>query len=121
MLMNDKIIGALSGMVLTVTILSVLGMVTAHGNNIIENNDNGFDHIGMHNSMMRFGDEDGEFHCSMMKDSKDYEEMHEMMESHMGLSLDEMDQDGDGLCDICGMQVEDCANMRNHHRDKEWR
>lgn len=44
--------------------------------------------------------------------------MHSGTQGHMqAMSVEEMDQDGDGVCDFCGMSVEHCQKMTDMHQD----
>lgn len=83
--MNDKLIGIIIGAALTLGVVGIVGNLTlAHADDSIESN------YGMHGSMMGHG-----MHHGMMS----------------GMSLEEMEGDGDGACDVCGMPVEECLEM----------
>lgn len=85
--MNQRIQGILLGIVLTIIIVSAVGIVIAHSQNAVANTGN--------------KPETAEYDCMQC----------------IGLSLDEMDEDNDGLCDYCGMSVELCAEMFSGHED----
>jgi len=109
--MSEKLTGMLLGVIITVTILSAFGLVMAHLNDgDTTEADNGVSepgHMSMGSGMMMMH--------GMYED--DHDEMHEhcpMMEGiehHENMSLEEMDKDGDGLCDFCGMSIESCLSM----------
>lgn len=111
--MNGKFTGMLFGVVLTLGFLSAIGLVMAHINEDDLENDypEMMGHMDMSHRMMMHGmhydehDESDEWEhmksCPMMKD----------FEGHEDMTIEDMDPDGDGLCDICGMQIEMCLNM----------
>ncbi len=112
--MNDKLTGILLGAVLTVVILSAFGLVTAHGNDNTAESEHEeiMGHMAMGSGMM--------MHHGMHYEDDGYD-MAEHMEGcpmmkgadwHEEMTAEEMDQDGDGFCDICGMPVEECLNMK---------
>jgi len=88
--MNDKIIGILIGAILTITIIQVVGIAVAHEQNgALSDVQSHMDH---HMGMM-----DG--HMKNME--------------CMGMEVEDMDNDGDGICDVCGMSVAHCAEMKS--------
>ena len=110
--MNEKLTGMLLGVILTVGILSILGFAAAHGNNgnIIENGYGGIiGHMGpgmmMHGMHHENDEHDNTEHiegCPMMNGNY-----------HEEMDLEDMDQDGDGLCDMCGIPVDECLEMHS--------
>lgn len=111
---SDKMIGILMGMTITFSIIVIVGAVSAlsraNGNLVIDNmmeND-----MPMMHSMMMGGDSDmngGMMEC--MKIMNDATSDKEITEEEMNKMIQEMDKDGDGLCDYCGMSVEHCRKM----------
>lgn len=112
---NDKMLGIMIGIALTISAIGIISAVSisyTHGRdaNDMMGHDMMSGDMMMHSMMM---DEQGNMiedstdtmNCmSMMKDHKmTQEEIDEMMKS--------MDKDGDGLCDYCGMSVAMCRNM----------
>jgi hypothetical protein len=65
-------------------------------------------HSGMHKAMVHMNGDHETGGCPMM--SGEHEE-----HGCMNLDIDEMDEDNDGVCDICGMDVEFCEEMQEHH------
>jgi len=100
--------GAILAVSLVVALISISG--SAHGDNArVEVTGNSmmmdFDHSDMHKMMHGEDGEIGENHMGCMDRG---------MMSHMSeLTVEEMDADGDGLCDMCGMPVEDCLEHMN--------
>lgn len=87
--MNDKFIGVVIGITLTLAALGAVNLVSvssAHGNDM--NNDM------MHNGMMQM----------MMSDM-----MSDMTQEETNEMLKIMDKDNDGLCDHCGLR--ECREM----------
>ncbi len=91
--MNEKLTGMLIGVLLTIGILTLFGITAAHTSNSDDTERNNIGMMG-HMSMMN-----GNAGC-------------EMMNSHKEMTAAEMDQDGDGFCDMCGMLIEECLDMK---------
>jgi hypothetical protein len=94
--MNEKLTGILIGVFVTIGMFSLLGVTTAHMDDVITGNS----YDGMMDGMM------SNTHGGMSH-------MHDINDEHQhtGMTAEEMDQDGDGLCDMHGMPVEDCLKM----------
>ena len=114
----DKLIGIVIGITLTIAIgvlISVLPISLAHQKetNSIGMMDNG----NMMHSMMMDDLNNNEMHCgSMMKDDDMRNHCMRMMGSDTSIEeseemMKDMDKNGDGICDHCGMSVEACGNM----------
>jgi len=89
--MNDTIKGTLVGAVAVIAVLSVLGIGSAHlSGNPASGNSIRSGHVqwqGMMHGMMMGG-----MSCA-------------------GEGIEEMDSNGDGMCDVCGMPIEHCNAM----------
>ena len=53
------------------------------------------------------------FKSTLVSGHNDVNNARDMMNSNMmgNYDMDDMDKDGDGICDMCGMNVEDCEGM----------
>ncbi len=113
---SEKVTGAIIGVVLTFAALSAFGLVAAHvnGNAVAYDNRAGDGFFGMGHGMMMHGIgiyHDHEDHTHEIGEHVEGCPMLKGFEGHEGLTIEDMDLDGDGLCDICGMDVEQCAEM----------
>ncbi len=113
--MNDKIVGVFIGIAIVLGASLLVGMTVAHTNG--DNIDSASSGMMMHGMDHDENDDMSEHmeNCPMMKGDKDHEDMHGMMEMMMGhshMSVEDMDEDGDGLCDMCGMPIEECPMMK---------
>lgn len=96
-MLNQMLAGALMGIVSVLVVSSIFGMVNAHtaGSSDMDGHPGHGCGMNMH-SMIMGG----------------------MMNGHMNnqtgcmdMDMDEMDKDNDGICDMCGMKMEDCKEM----------
>lgn len=123
----QKKIGIVMGVVLTLSaiwIISAISVSFAHentgnammGNDMMSrNNMMSGSGMSMMHSMMMDSQE------SMMDDSSDMMNCMSMMKNHVQMTQEEieemmkqMDKDGDGLCDYCGMSVDMCRKMMDN-------
>lgn len=98
----NKTLAVIAGLFAGISILLALQLVPmtiANNNGVIGH------HIMMGEHHMMEGVEEMEGCHKMMSNTH---EMHEIMR---GLSIEEMDKNGDGICDFCGMSVEHCKMM----------
>ena len=53
------------------------------------------------------------FKSTLVTGHNDVNNARDMMNSNMmgNYDMDDMDKDGDGICDMCGMNIEDCEGM----------
>ena len=102
----NRIIWVLVGAVLTLGLISGVGFVSAHyaGNNSQGQNITGLSELPSLEGMAA---------CGMHSDES--AGMHEGGMECMGLEVEQMDADNDGVCDSCGMSVEDCEKMEEMH------
>ena len=110
---NGKMTRILVGVAIMFSVIGIIAVSTfvrADGNfytgNMMEND------MSMMHSMMMGGDSDmngGMMEC--MKIMNDATSDKEITEEEMNKMIQEMDKDGDGLCDYCGMSVEHCRKM----------
>lgn len=106
--MNDRLIGMVLGAAIAVVAVSLLGLVNANINNEAEEYSymlsSGWGHgmmmHGWHEHDDEYDNDEHMYGCPMMDGWNKGE-----------LTIEEMDQDGDGFCDMCGMPVEDCMGM----------
>ncbi len=95
--MNDKLLGIIAGMIVILSVAGFIGISTAHTGSITDTFQTGTHESmeSMHSMHSHMHNEDG---MSCM--------------SCMSMNIEEMDKDGDGFCDICGMSVEHCKSMQ---------
>ena len=96
--LSDKAKGIIIGIIAT---LSAIGIISSVSISSAHTKSGDSDMNDMMNGMMM---DDSTMSCmSMMKDQMTEEEIEEM--------LKDMDKDGDGICDMCGMSIEACREM----------
>lgn len=102
---DEKTKGIIMGIAITLVVIGIISAVSvssAHTNSDKDNNEHASMMNGNHMAMMD-GDSDMTGCMSMMKDHMTKEEIEEMLKN--------MDKDGDGICDMCGMSIEACREM----------
>lgn len=86
--MNNMIVGVLIGITSVLAVTFAFGLANAH----IADNDETNMHSMMMGGMMMNGHMNNQTGC-------------------MGMSVEDMDKNNDGMCDHCGMNVSDCESM----------
>ncbi len=114
---SDKTKGIIIGITITLIGLGIISAVSvswAHGNAATNDKTDGM--MSMHdmdnsdNDMMN-GNNMAMMHTMMMGNSGCMSMMDEMTEEEIEEMLKNMDKDGDGICDMCGMSIEACRRM----------
>ena len=77
------------------------GMVSMHDMDSSDNDMMGGNNMAMMHEMMM--DDDSGMGCMSMMHSSDFRGNEEMLKN--------MDKDGNGICDMCGMSIEACREM----------
>lgn len=116
---SDKMIGVIIGMAIT---LSAIGIISAASVSFGNTNFRSYAANDMEGESMMAGDMMSMMHSMMMGDTMmDNKDMMkcvsmmnnsgEMTQEEMEEMMQQMDKDGDGLCDYCGMSLEACRRM----------
>lgn len=125
---NDKMLGIMIGIAVTISAIGVINSVSvsfAHGNEGISMDNNmmhsmmggsngmmsGSGMSMMHTMMMGENGGMGGGMMECMKMMGQAADDGEITQAEMDEMMKQMDKDGDGLCDYCGMPLEMCRKM----------
>jgi len=117
---SDKMLGIMIGIALTISAIGVAGIASvsyAHSRdtNNMMNSDMMGGMMDDQDNMMGDGMMSGDMsmmHSMMMGDSSGVMKNHmQMTQEEIDEMIKDMDKDGDGLCDYCGMPVSMCRKM----------
>ena len=97
---SEKTKGIIIGIFIALSAVGIISAITVSSAHTNENSESDMMHSMMTNGN---GEMDMTGCMSMMHGQLTEEEVEEMLKS--------MDEDGDGICDMCGMSIEACRDM----------
>lgn len=117
----NRTLWVLTGVAMTLALISAIGFAAgayytagdfSEANTAFANNENNSPLNEMEEEM------DGMEECPMHSNGFSNKSMKSMMQEMdcMGMDIEEMDSDGDGKCDYCGMSIQECEKMEEMHK-----